>query len=216
MIKSLEKNLIVFNDNINDNNAYMLIEHGHCIVIDPSSYGQTIENYINEHKLIFDGILLTHGHFDHIESANELMTRFKVNAYCHKSDEIVVNKHNCADMMSNPNFKPLSDSYIYFNQKELKIKNFKLEVLFTPGHTAGSVCYHYQHYFFTGDTIFYDSVGRWDLPTGNQKQLFDSIKKFMNVVKHDDLILPGHCQHYETYNNVEKTNLYITHFKGAN
>ena len=216
MIKSLEKNLIVFNNNINDNNAYMLIERGHCIVIDPSSYGQTIENYINEHKLIFDGILLTHGHFDHIESANELMTKFKVNAYCHKSDEIVVNKYNCAEMMSNPNFKPLSDSYIYFNQKELKIKNFKLEVLFTPGHTAGSVCYHYQHYFFTGDTIFYDSVGRWDLPTGNQKQLFDSIKKFMNVVKHDDLILPGHCQHYETYNNVEKANLYIIHFKGAN
>lgn len=160
MIKSLEKNLIVFNDNINDNNAYMLIEHGHCIVIDPSSYGQIIENYINEHKLIFDGILLTHGHFDHIESANELMTKFKVSAYCHKLDEIVVNKYNCADMMSSPNFKPLSDSYIYFNQNELKIKNFKLEVLFTPGHTAGSVCYRYQRYFFTGDTIFYDSIGR--------------------------------------------------------
>ena len=101
MIQNIDKDLVVFNGNQMDNNAYMLIDNQHCIVIDPSSYAQNIKDYIIKHKLKIDGILITHGHYDHIETINDLIKDFKVKVYCHQHDEDVVNKYNCADMMSN-------------------------------------------------------------------------------------------------------------------
>ena len=215
MIQNIAKDLVVFNGNDMDNNAYLLINSNHCIIIDPSSYGQIFKTYINEHQLILDGILLTHGHFDHVESINELLKEFKVKTYCHKLDQIVIDKYHCGNMMNNANWKAPLKFIVYFNNKKLKIGKFTLEIFSTPGHTTGSVCYRYQHYFFTGDTIFYDTLGRWDLPTGNQLQLFSSIKKIIEVLKPNDLILPGHYQKYETYMKVSNINPYIMHFKGV-
>lgn len=222
MIQKIAKDLVVFNGNDMDNNAYLLIKSNHCIIIDPSSYAQMLKSYINEHQLILDAILLTHGHFDHIESINELLKEFKIKVYCHKLEQFVIDKFHCGELMNNPNWKaPLELFSFYFNDEtavhykdeELKVGNFKLKVFSTPGHTSGSTCYYYQHYFFTGDTIFYDGIGRSDLPTGNQFQLFNSIKKIIKILKPNDLILPGHCQKYETYKKVSNMNPYIMHFR---
>lgn len=215
MIQNIDKDLVVFNGNQMDNNAYMLIDNQHCVIIDPSSYAQIIKDYVNKYKLIVDGILLTHGHYDHIETINDLIKEFKVKVYCYQDEEDVVNKYNCADMMSNVGWRPLSDYFVYFKGGELKLNNFKFEVFLTPGHTSGSVCYRYHHYFFTGDTIFYDSIGRWDLPTGDQNKLFNSVKKFIHIAKANDLILPGHGRQYVTYNELKDKNLYIIHFDGG-
>lgn len=216
MIKNINKDLVVFNGNNMDNNAYMVINNQHCIVIDPSSYAQNIKDYIIKHKLTIDGILITHGHYDHIGTINDLIKDFKVKVYCHQHDEDVVNKYNCADLMSNPRWKPLIDHFVYFKGNELKFDNFKFEVFLTPGHTPGSVCYRYHNYFFTGDTIFYDSIGCWDLPRADQNKLFNSVKEFMHIAKLDDIILPGHGLEYANYNKVKTVNLYIIHFTGDN
>jgi glyoxylase-like metal-dependent hydrolase (beta-lactamase superfamily II) len=97
----------------------------------------------------------------------------------------------------------------------LILNNFKFEVLYTPGHTAGGVCYRYNNLIFTGDTIFYNSIGRWDLPTADGQQLFESVRKFINWAKQDDLILSGHDSVYRPYSEVERVNPYIVHFKGV-
>ena len=95
------------------------------------------------------------------------------------------------------------------------MNNFKFEVLYTPGHTAGGVCYRYNNLIFTGDTIFYNSIGRWDLPTADRQQLFESVRKFINWAKQNDLILSGHDSVYRPYSEVERVNPYIVHFKGV-
>ena len=215
MFKKIVNNLFVFNGNSLGNNAYLLINKNHCIVIDPSSYATSIINYINDNNLVLDAILLTHAHYDHIESLNDLISHFNVKVYCHKNDEIVVNKYHCSKDIGNIDWKPIKNSFLYFNSNELKLGNFRFEVLYTPGHTAGSVCYRYNNLLFTGDTIFYNSIGRWDLPSADKEQLFQSVKKFINWAKQDDLILSGHDNIYQPYSEVKGVNPYIAHFRGV-
>ena len=101
MIQNIDKDLVVFNGNKMNNNAYMLINNKHCVIIDPSSYAQEIKDYVNKYELTIDGILLTHGHYDHIETINDLIKEFKAKVYCHQYDEVVVNKHNCIELITN-------------------------------------------------------------------------------------------------------------------
>ena len=215
MFTEIVDNLYVFNGNNLGNNAYLLINKNHCIVVDPSSYATSIINYINDNNLILDAILLTHAHYDHISSLNDLISHFNVKVYCYKNDEIVVNKYHCSKDIGNIDWKPIPNSFVYFDSNELKLGNFMFEVLYTPGHTSGSVCYRYNNLIFTGDTIFYNSIGRWDLPSADRQQLFDSVKKFTNWARQNDLILPGHDNVYRPYSEVECVNQYIVHFKGV-
>lgn len=215
MFTEIVSNLYVFNGNNLGNNAYLLINKNHCIVVDPSSYATSIINYINDNNLILDAILLTHAHYDHISSLNDLIRHFNVKVYCYKNDEIVVNKYHCSKDIGNIDWKPIPNSFVYFDLNELKLDNFMFEVLYTPGHTSGSVCYRYNNLIFTGDTIFYNSIGRWDLPSADRQQLFDSVKKFTNWARQNDLILPGHDNVYRPYSEVECVNQYIVHFKGV-
>lgn len=215
MFKKIVNNLCVFNGNNLGNNSYLLMNNNHCVVIDPSSYASDLISYIDSNNLTLDAILLTHAHYDHIESINDLIVYFNVKVYCHKNEEIVVNKYHCSKDIANIEWKPIENSFIYFDSNELILNNFKFEVLYTPGHTAGGVCYRYNNLIFTGDTIFYNSIGRWDLQTADGQQLFESVRKFINWAKHDDLILSGHDSVYRHYSEVERVNPYIVHFKGV-
>ena len=215
MLKKIVDNVYVFCGNSLCNNTYLLLKDNHCVIIDPSSYAQTLINYIESNSLTLDAILLTHAHYDHIESINDLVKHFNVKIYCHKNDEVVVNKYHCSKELFNVEWKPIENSFIYFDTDELKLNNFKFEVLYTPGHTAGCVCYRYDNLIFSGDTIFYNSIGRWDLPTASRQELFDSVRRFTKWAKKDDLILSGHDSVYRPYSEVEQVNPYIIHFKGV-
>ena len=75
-------------------------------------------------------------------------------------------------------------------EKEYDIGEFKFKVIFNPGHTSDSISYLFDNNLFCGDFIFKDSIGRWDLPTGNYNELLDSIDK---IKKYNNLIIyPGH------------------------
>jgi glyoxylase-like metal-dependent hydrolase (beta-lactamase superfamily II) len=84
-------------------------------------------------------------------------------------------KGHLAEML---NMKPFIDEGViqYFSDTTLQIGHFHFDVILTPGHTPGSICLQYQNYLFTGDTIFYDSIGRTDLPYGNEVAMGQSLK----------------------------------------
>ena len=84
MFKKIVNNLCVFNGNNLGNNSYLLMNNNHCVVIDPSSYASDLISYIDSNNLTLDAILLTHAHYDHIESINDLIVYFNVKVYCHK------------------------------------------------------------------------------------------------------------------------------------
>ncbi|MEZ0536741.1 MBL fold metallo-hydrolase [Caldicellulosiruptoraceae bacterium PP1] len=174
-------------------NCYIFGTDKEVIVIDPGDEGTKIENIINRFNLKVSAIVLTHGHFDHIMAAHFLKNRFKT--------KIIANI-NEKELLNNPRLnlsRHIGDEIsieadIYLNDGEfIDIDDFKLNVIHTPGHTFGSMCLLYDNkILFSGDTIFKDTYGRTDLPTGNDDSIINSIKTKILTLNKDITIYPGH------------------------
>jgi glyoxylase-like metal-dependent hydrolase (beta-lactamase superfamily II) len=178
-----------------DSNTYILCENKKGFIIDAGANLNNLLNYIEESNCEIEGILLTHGHIDHIISANVLQNYFHCPIYMHY-DEVQFLKEPDLNLSTyttkNPiiieakHIVPLSD-----HQKIKFGKNY-IKVIHTPGHTKGSVCYWYKNQLFTGDTLFLGSVGRTDLPTSSTKSLQKSLVKLLGMVSTKTTVYPGH------------------------
>ncbi len=174
-------------------NTYILVKDNECIIIDPADDHNKINNYLKENNLSLKAILLTHGHFDHFGSAESLASEYNVNVYISIKDK---------ELLSDP-AKNGSDKYsrrlitldknVKFITKEglLEISNFKIDVLFTPGHTKGGVCYLIDNNLFSGDTLFKNGVGRVDFYGGAATELNKSIKRLLSLDENLK-VYPGH------------------------
>lgn len=171
-------------------NAYILNadRSNEALVIDPGAEPEAILLALHGKKL--KGILLTHGHADHIGAVVAL-----------RSDDVPVFIHEKdARMLTNPNLSlakmvgiPESQGEPDFCLKdgEMSIAGLTINVLHTPGHTQGSVCFLIDGKLFSGDTLFERGVGRTDLPGGDEKALATSIARLMQLDK-DIEVYPGH------------------------
>lgn len=168
-------------------NCYLVIENDHVIIIDPGSRATKILTEIEGLKV--DAILLTHGHLDHIGAVDEIVKVKHCPVYCHIYDKEMLTDPllNCS---KNNNITATS-KVIAIDEGRLIIGNYVIDVFHTPGHTNGSVVYQIQDCLFTGDTLFKNSVGRTDLPTGSAKQLKQSLQLIITL--DDNLkVYPGH------------------------
>lgn len=148
-------------------------------------------------------VLLTHGHFDHVGGCGKFYEK-GVPIYCGEGEEkFIFSKENRSIFggVHIPDFK------IYKTLKDgekITLGKIDFEVIATPGHTAGSVCYIAEESLFSGDTLFYESVGRTDLPGGNFKELINSINKLFSL-EDDYEVCCGHGEDttldYERKNN---------------
>jgi hydroxyacylglutathione hydrolase len=176
------------------NNTIIVHDDKDAVVIDPSidSFG-LIDKYIVKHKLIVKAIFLTHSHFDHIADVAILKQKTKANIYIHPED---------ADNLINPGVDKIScmfpvkgsnpDVLIHDNQ-EIIIGNLKFIVIYTPGHSPGSVCYYLpdNNTLFAGDTLFKGSIGNISFPTSRPALMWGSLKKLAKLPKNTKVI-PGH------------------------
>ncbi len=164
-----------------------------AVVIDPADEAERIKLWIEKEELELKAILLTHGHFDHIYAVDEIRTTYGVNVYAHeKEQEILKNKEmNCSPMIHR--LIETEADLLVKDEEKLEFGSLKLKVLHTPGHTQGSVCYYFYEtdVLFSGDTMFCRSVGRDDLPTGNWKDLRDSMRKLL-LLPEEIIVFPGH------------------------
>ncbi|HEY8542308.1 MAG TPA: MBL fold metallo-hydrolase [Pseudothermotoga sp.] len=180
-------------------NTYVL-ENNPPIVIDP---GYGVGKIVDQECIV----LLTHMHFDHICGLTELKP---LKVYISKSD-----LKGLSDAMLNKSHF-FGTSYRYMNQceifaNELKIGDWHFQIIETPGHTPGSVVFVTDKVFFTGDTIFIDSIGRTDFPESDENSMLESLKKLSIIFKKTDpnsLILPGHME-YGTVADVLEKNLFL-------
>ncbi|NTW72329.1 MAG: MBL fold metallo-hydrolase [Eubacteriaceae bacterium] len=187
MIKKIMKNNYT-------TNSYLIGEGESAILIDPVGKAGEFSRLLEEEGLKLKGIILTHGHYDHIASLNDLMDEFDVKVYIHKEDEKMLFKSE----LNLSIFFGEDYSYQYpYNVEEVKegieyvFGEIKLEILHTPGHTPGSICIRYGGHLFTGDTLFCGSMGRTDFPGGDLNVMMESLGK---IKKLDDrlMIYPGH------------------------
>ena len=156
---------------------------------------QNLISFIKEKELSIVNIILTHGHGDHIGGINELIKFFpEATVYIGEEE---------AEFLVNPNLN-LSEAihgkeFLYTgNFKTLKEGDsiFGFKVIDTPGHTIGSKCFYNKEnkIMITGDTLFKDSYGRYDLPTGNLVQLRESLRKICEDYPEDTVVYSGHTE----------------------
>lgn len=177
-------------------NCYIVSDENtkEAFIIDPGAEPDRIIEKVKETEVSVKAILLTHGHFDHISAVNELKREFGVDVYIGQEDADLM-----ADMELNVSYmfgmpyaaradKILKDGDV------LEIAGFSIKVLFTPGHTKGGICFYLEkeNVAFSGDTIFQQSVGRTDFPTGSARVLSESIKNKLFILPEDLQLFPGH------------------------
>lgn len=195
-------------------NTYVIGDYkGPCVVIDLGNDSDEIINYVKKNHTSCLGILLTHGHFDHIRGINHFLETFNCTVFIDEKEVKFLKDSNLnCSMYANENINvDTSNIYLLDDEDEINFGNkYYFKVIETPFHTIGSVCYllKSENALFSGDTLFRKSIGRTDLPTGNQNSIKTSLKKLLTLEENYD-VYPGHgditnLEYEKKYNNYLK------------
>lgn len=177
-------------------NCYFLYrEDGkECIFIDPADQGANIYKAMTQNGFQVAGILLTHGHFDHIWGAKELRELSGAKLYALEAErELLQDAHKNVSAQVGRPYTVEADVYVR-DGEEITLAGMTFQVIATPGHTCGGCCYYFREagFLVSGDTLFEETVGRTDLPTGNMGTLIRSIKEKLFVLPEELTVYPGH------------------------
>ena len=167
-----------------------------CFLVDPAICPAELVSHIKSQGLALKAILLTHGHFDHIMGIDGFLKEFQVPVYAHEEEKLLLND---PAMNSSVNYGPgytFSRAEYLEDGQKLTVAGMEIEVLYTPGHTIGGCCYYIpdEGVLFSGDTLFWTSIGRDDLPTGSCSQLIRSIQEKLMCLPDKTQVYPGHMQ----------------------
>ena len=177
-------------------NCSILSDGGKAWIVDPGQEGERIVKLLAERKLTPAAILLTHAHFDHIGGIPALQTVYPdLPVYVGSADRKVI-AHPLNQLP--PDYPAAKDIRDIRDAKKLAAEQpLDVEVIDTPGHTPGGVCYFFRNFqtavrlLLSGDTLFAGSVGRTDLPGGDMATLMDSLQK-LTALPDETAVIPGH------------------------
>lgn len=166
-----------------------------AVIIDPAADSRRITEEISGLGVTPEAVLLTHGHFDHMLAAESLKNGYQIPICVAKGDAELLQHPdmNCSQQFLHMSYSISADEELEDGQN-LRFLNGAFSVITTPGHTKGSCCYYAknENILFSGDTLFQESVGRTDLPTGSASTLVTSIREKLFVLPENTLVLSGH------------------------
>ncbi|SHI33399.1 Glyoxylase, beta-lactamase superfamily II [Clostridium cavendishii DSM 21758] len=170
-------------------NCYVIYKEDNkqAIILDPGGDSDMLIANIEALEVTPKAILLTHGHIDHVGAVEALSNRYKIPFYINEEDEKFM--MSGTDVYGHLNRK--ADGYIKDGDK-LNIANLEIEVIHTPGHTPGGVCFLVNDKVFTGDTLFQGSIGRTDFEGGNYESIIESIVNKLLPLGDNVEVYPGH------------------------
>lgn len=180
------------------------------IVIDPADDAEYIIQMVQKEQVTLKGIYLTHAHFDHMLAASSVAGAYRAPVYCLAQEREVAEstRLNLSDYFGCT--YALTPDGVLQDGETMQVIGMQMQVLHTPGHTKGSGCYYFAEkgILFSGDTLFLESVGRTDFPTGNSAVLAQSIKEKLYVLPEEVKVYPGHGS-ATTIGYEKKNNMYV-------
>lgn len=203
----------VFVTGIVSTNCYIVSneETKEAVIIDPAGMTKKMIAYIEEEGLKLQAIFLTHGHFDHIMGIDKTIETFgEMPIYVEEHDLALLNNADQNESMvytsgySHPGGNVIHDGDV------LSFIGHDFQVIHTPGHTAGGVCYYVadEGVLFSGDTLFRCSVGRFDFATSSKEDLIHSVKDKLFLLPDETNVFPGHS-HPTTIGYEKEHNPYV-------
>lgn len=186
--------LKVFFQNHYQINSYVLynLKSKKAYIIDPGLNGSALVKFLEDNDLDLEMILLTHGHGDHISDVPMLLERYDAKIYAHKGDAPLFesSEKNHSTLISGKSTELEIDFFVEEGDR-INFGEYHFDIVHTPGHTKGGICFHFKDMLFTGDTLFKGSIGRTDLFGGNYDQLLNSLVH-ISKLDHETKIYPGH------------------------
>ncbi len=183
-------------------NCYILDQGNRAVVIDPGDDADVLINYLKNKEVPY--ILLTHSHFDHIGAIPHLKRYKNSKIVLHINEVELYEKSEYLAAMYGfqANQMPAPDVLVE-NESPLVFEGFpEINVLETPGHTPGGLCYIVDDLMFTGDTLFKDSIGRTDLPYADDSKMKESLDK-LKKINFNYKIMPGHGESSYLFREIE-------------
>ena len=183
-------------------NTYLIFDDSkEAVVIDPGNYeayeNELISKFIDENKLQLKKIILTHCHIDHCLGNKYLNEKYGAELLIPFDErDLYKNVENIATLFGFANYSHLDENEYLKEKDKIEFGDIKLDVLFLPGHSPGHLAFYFKNdnVCFSGDVLFYNSIGRTDLPGGDHDTLINSIKNKLFLLNSNTIIYPGHGQ----------------------
>lgn len=184
---------------VQENTYVIYTEKGECCIIDPGCYftneRNELKNFIRQHQLLPKYLLNTHCHLDHVFGNKFVHDEFGLSLHLHKMEKPVFDNAPAAGLMFGLPFDPYTGELIYIDEgNTLTLGDDVFEILFTPGHSPGSISFYCkaQQFVIAGDVLFRMGIGRTDLPGGSFDTLINSIQTKLFVLSGEVTVYSGH------------------------
>jgi glyoxylase-like metal-dependent hydrolase (beta-lactamase superfamily II) len=189
-------------------NCYIVFEDMHAFIVDPGYESQAVIDFIETNDLVIDFIYLTHGHIDHVGGVKQLKEKYHAKVYAPKKDIFWMTTYTKEKLGYDIPVDVLFAEPFEFEWLDLKLKFYD-----TPGHSEGGTILWIEDLdvMFSGDTLFFQTIGRTDIPYADTATLIKSIERIYQLFPNQTRIYPGHGRtseigHEKKYNPYVKSN----------
>jgi len=211
----LQIKVLTFNA-VQENTYVLYNEFKECIIVDPGCYSdeekEALKDFIEKNGLQPKMLINTHCHLDHVFGNKYVAETYQLTLQIHKNEEEMLQMAPGSGLMFNLPFDNYTGQLIFLKEGDIIfLRDDILKVIEAPGHSPGSICFYCekQKFIIGGDVLFYQSIGRTDLPGGNHESLIKNIKEKLFLLPDGVKVYPGHGP-ATTIGDEKKYNPYLT------